>query len=185
MEFIVELYDPTTETSNGVMPKFHGDDTTTKVTILDEDFPGTLKFADTAITVDGCKTKFVELKLQRIQGSDGKISCIVRSAALTDTAGLAVKNAVEYDDYLPIHEKVQFEHGENEKTIKIELVSVTHVANDENVAKNSKATDGEDLPKPEEDDEIVDVMFRVLIEKPEPKLVKMSRKNVALITISK
>jgi len=27
-------------------------------------------------------------------------------------------------------------------------------------------------------------MFRVLIEKPEPKLVKMSRKNVALITIT-
>jgi hypothetical protein len=46
LEFDIELYDPTSP--DGKMPKYFGDDTTTKVTILDEDFPGTLKFEETA-----------------------------------------------------------------------------------------------------------------------------------------
>jgi hypothetical protein len=39
-------------------------------------------------------------------------------------------------------------------------------------------------PKLEEDEEPADSMFKVFIEKPEPKLVKMSRKNVCHITIT-
>lgn len=40
---MVELYDPATG------EKFFGDDTQTKITILDEDFPGKLGFAATEI----------------------------------------------------------------------------------------------------------------------------------------
>jgi hypothetical protein len=102
------------------MPKFFGDDTTTKVTILDEDFPGTLRFEETQITVAGGGLKeFIHLKVQRINGSDGKISCYVKSGPASDTAGSLIKNAVEYDEYLPLYEKVEFGHGENEKTVKI------------------------------------------------------------------
>ena len=36
----------------------------------------------------------------------------------------------------------------------------------------------------EEEEEPGDAMFRVVIEKPDPKLVKLSRKNVAFITIT-
>lgn len=43
LEFIVELYDPT-KTEQGVDDRLPGDDTTCKVTILDEDFPGTIQF---------------------------------------------------------------------------------------------------------------------------------------------
>lgn len=32
--------------------------------------------------------------------------------------------------------------------------------------------------------DVQDVMFRVIIERPEPNLVKLSRKNVAFITIT-
>jgi len=40
-------------------------------------------------------------------------------------------------------------------------------------------------PKPEEEeDEPADSMFKIYLEKPEPSLVKMSRKNVAHITIT-
>jgi len=106
------------------MPRFHGDDTFTKVTILDEDFPGTLRFEETAITIAGGRMDYVELRLQRVQGSDGKISCIVRTDKISTTSGLNVKNAVEYEDYIPLHEKVNFAHGENEKTIKIQLVEM-------------------------------------------------------------
>ena len=32
-----------------------------------------------------------------------------------------MKNAVEYVDYTPLLEKVGFNHGENEKTVRIEF----------------------------------------------------------------
>jgi hypothetical protein len=45
MVFNVELYDPQTQ------KRFVGDDTLTKVTILDEDFPGILSFEETNMSV--------------------------------------------------------------------------------------------------------------------------------------
>jgi len=33
-----------------------------------------------------------------------------------------MKNAVDFEDYLPYKEKIVFNHGENEKTITITLV---------------------------------------------------------------
>lgn len=43
LDFFVELYDPNTQ------QRLPGDDTRTRVTILDEDFPGTLGFENTEI----------------------------------------------------------------------------------------------------------------------------------------
>ena len=43
----MELYDPNAPNK----PRFNGDDTLSKITILDEDFPGTLGFENTDITV--------------------------------------------------------------------------------------------------------------------------------------
>jgi hypothetical protein len=45
LDFHVELYDPSSP--DGKMSRLYGDDTITKITILDEDFPGTLKFEET------------------------------------------------------------------------------------------------------------------------------------------
>lgn len=45
LDFSCELYDPNAEG----MARFYGDDTTCKITILDEDFPGTLGFEITDI----------------------------------------------------------------------------------------------------------------------------------------
>ena len=45
LEFYVELYDFT----GSMAPKFYGDDTRCKVTILDDDFPGSLCFEETQI----------------------------------------------------------------------------------------------------------------------------------------
>jgi hypothetical protein len=50
MEFFVELYDVLAGTKG--MPKLYGDDTKTKITILDEDFPGTLCFEETQMEVN-------------------------------------------------------------------------------------------------------------------------------------
>jgi len=41
LDFFVELYDPEKQGK----PRYPGDDTRTKVTILDEDLPGTLSLA--------------------------------------------------------------------------------------------------------------------------------------------
>ena len=62
--------------------KLEGDDTRCKVTILDEDFPGCLGFEETDITVKK-GSKNVEIKIKRFDGSDGKISCMIRTEPLT------------------------------------------------------------------------------------------------------
>ena len=86
MEFFVELYDPTGTMG---MPKFYGDDTKTKITILDEDFPGTLCFEETQLEVNRALDK-IEIKILRLDGSDGQISCTVRTQPCQNTAGLDV-----------------------------------------------------------------------------------------------
>jgi hypothetical protein len=53
-------------------------DTRTRVTILDEDFPGTLGFENTALFVSKSQ-EYVDLTVLRTNGSDGKINCTVRS----------------------------------------------------------------------------------------------------------
>ena len=45
LDFGVELYDPSSP--DGKMSRLYGNDTFTRITILDEDFPGTLKFDET------------------------------------------------------------------------------------------------------------------------------------------
>jgi hypothetical protein len=45
LDFTVELYDPNSPN----LERYFGDDTLTKITILDEDFPGTLGFNQTEI----------------------------------------------------------------------------------------------------------------------------------------
>jgi hypothetical protein len=89
---------------------------------------------------------------------------------------------------LPKHEKVTFIHGENEKTISIGLVK----ENDENLEQPNKLF-GEDTgtnkaagaDDDESAEEVCDVIFKVKLEKPEPQEVKISKKNVCLVTIVK
>ena len=70
LDFFVELYDPDTK------QKLIGDDTSCKVTILDEDFPGTLGFEETEIRVQKSQAK-VDITIIRSDGSDGTIHCMV------------------------------------------------------------------------------------------------------------
>jgi hypothetical protein len=51
LDFYVELFDPQIVGDDGKPKKLEGDDTLCKVTILDEDFPGTLGFEATEIRV--------------------------------------------------------------------------------------------------------------------------------------
>jgi solute carrier family 8 (sodium/calcium exchanger) len=51
----------------------------------------------------------VSVEIKRFDGSDGEISCYIKTEPLTDHA--TSSNAVEFDDYLPKHEQVVFSHG--------------------------------------------------------------------------
>lgn len=170
LDFLVELYEIDAPTKDRLL----GDDTQTRVTILDEDFPGTLGFETTDIRVNKKQEK-IDIKITRSDGSDGKISCLVKTEPFSDTGGQN-NNAVEYEDYLPCCEKVTFENGENVKTIRVMLV--TEKVNCE-TAKKADDEGGDDA----EDSETPDLMFKVKIEKAEPAGVKVSKRNVCIVSI--
>jgi hypothetical protein len=123
-----------------------GGDTETKITILDEDFPGKLGFYSTDVTASKFQEK-VEIKIVRTDGASGKISCMVKTEQLTESGRAAQNSAAEFDDYLPKHDKVEFENQETEKTIQITLV------NDKMVPRMEQKTGGNQV---EEDDMDVD-----------------------------
>ena len=102
LDFFVELYDPTKTPSS---PQYHGepidgqatfteskvieksidklegDDTQCKITILDEDFPGCIGFEDTDLIVKKGADR-VCVTVKRFDGSDGRISCMIRTEQL-------------------------------------------------------------------------------------------------------
>lgn len=88
-------------------------DTKTRVKIIDEDFPGTLGFEDTQITVQNNR-EHIEVNLERADGSDGKISCIVRTL-VSDGSGTSAAMAIENEHYVPINQKVEFLNAETKK----------------------------------------------------------------------
>ena len=75
MDFFIELYD----TKNN--SRLFGDDTECKITILDEDFPGKLGFEITEITASRNQDK-VDIVIKRVEGTDGQISCMIRTEPL-------------------------------------------------------------------------------------------------------
>jgi len=81
LEFWVEIYDPN-KNELGQNDRLHGDDTRCKVTILDEDFPGTIQFGETDIKVSKGAQE-VEIEVERVDGSDGTISCMISTEPLT------------------------------------------------------------------------------------------------------
>jgi len=119
LDFFVELFDPNDIGPDNKPKKMTGDDTKCKVTILDEDCPGKLGFEMTDVRVSKRENK-VDITVVRSEGADGTISCMIRTEPLSETNNPS--NAIEFDDYLPKHEKLTFGHGENEKTIQIMLV---------------------------------------------------------------
>lgn len=108
LEFWVELYDPH-KTEAGLDDRLTGDDTRCKVTILDEDFPGTIQFGNTDIRVNK-ESAEVEIEVERVDGSDGVIGCMISTEPLTMEP--SPQSAQEFEDYLPKHEKVTFKHNE-------------------------------------------------------------------------
>ena len=68
----------------------------------------------------------VDIVVKRSEGTDGRISCMVSTEPLVKDPNLATaagNMAIEFEDYLPKHEKLEFLNGESEKVVQIYLVS--------------------------------------------------------------
>lgn len=76
---------------------------------MDEDFPGTIQFGNTDIRVNKGDAEVV-IDVERVDGSDGTIGCMISTEALTKEP--SPQSAQEFEDYLPKHEKVMFKHNE-------------------------------------------------------------------------
>ena len=108
-DFFVELYE-----DEDSPERMEGDDTQTKITILDEDNPGTIGFEVRHQKVKK-KDGFAYITITRNDGADGAIQCMCRTEVLPEVNN----QASEFTDFLPFKEKLKFEHGETEKKIKV------------------------------------------------------------------
>lgn len=112
-DFYIEIYD--LESTK----RLPGDNTKATVTILDEDFPGYIQFIATEIKTFNDEQN-VTINILRTKGCDGSISCVIKTQDFMK--GNEGHCAIEHEHYLPIHEKITFDHGESEKQITIQLV---------------------------------------------------------------
>jgi len=86
LDFFVELFDPHSIDENQVPKRLEGDDTRCKVTILDEDFPGVIGFESTDIRVSK-NSEVAKIRVTRTEGSDGTISCMLKTEPLSEETG--------------------------------------------------------------------------------------------------
>lgn len=103
---------------------------------------------------------------------------MVKTQPLSDNS-LVPNNAIEWEDYLPTMETINFKNGETEQIIKIAILGHNHVQFPE--GENATINKSEDSEA--HADEIVDLMFKILIYKAEPSGVLISKKNVCIVTI--
>ena len=148
------------------------------VTILDEDFPGSLGFDITDVRVSKGSKK-VKLTVLRQDGADGTIHCMISTEAISEHQ--AANNAIEFEDYVPLYEQITFMHGETEKIITINLVDENIPTIQEREIGDHKV--GEESELNNESEEQYDRIFQVKLEKPEPSKVKITKKNVCMVTI--
>lgn len=77
-----------------------------------------------------------------------------------------------------------FEHGETEHHVEIELMDEKTKEITKAGANADKAGGDDDENKEdEEEDEQTELKFKIILEKPEPEKVKLSRKNLCTVTI--
>jgi len=80
-----------------------GADTTCQITILDEDCPGIIGIAESNIKINK-SSEGAEIVLTRTNGSDGMVSCMLKTEQLTESKDLGSIAAVEFEDFIPVIE---------------------------------------------------------------------------------
>ena len=106
-DFFVELYDGATT------QRLSGEDTRTRVTILDDDNPGMLVFREKKILRHPANELECVVDVDRIQGTDGTISVKYKTINL----GSGDQQAKPDRDYVPISGTLEFANTESSKQI--------------------------------------------------------------------
>lgn len=99
-DFYVELYDEQTK------QRLFGDDTRTRVTILDDDKPGQLVFEEKQTLRHPANEKNCTVTVNRIHGSDGEIRVKFKTIQIDQTAQTATPGL----DFVPIEDELIFKH---------------------------------------------------------------------------
>lgn len=111
------------------MTLLDGADTECVVTILDEDRPGNIGFKERFVTVRR-KDQFAYIDLERMDGSDGDISCL--ATTLNDTEILPGKRqARENLDFVPLNNfEVEFKSNVVSVRITVEMPDCDEIPDD-------------------------------------------------------
>ena len=168
LDFYIELFEANTKPDDQNSYRLTGDDTRCTVTILDEDNPGSISFIETEIKAFRAD-KNVTITIQRLEGSDGSVSCTVKTEQLIEGKNIS-NGAIEFEDFVPVHDKVSFLPGETEKTVQIPLVPKNKKTAGGLDAINNTADDGiaEDVNEYDEQ-----LMFKLKITSGDPEGLKI------------
>lgn len=100
------------------LKELQGKDTKTRVTIIDDDKPGQICFKDPkGIKVSPSK-EVAEIVIQRKNGSDGVVKVDYTTVPLGDTDHTATDGI----DYRSKSGTLEFNHGETQKVINVEII---------------------------------------------------------------
>jgi solute carrier family 8 (sodium/calcium exchanger) len=164
-DFFVHLYD----INDDKKAQLYGDNTKTKVTILDDDKPGILQFKETNIKVKRSDKKAI-IRIERVDGSDGLAECQAKNEEIASCSN----PAKEFTDFLPFVKTVKFEHGVGEQIIEVDLEQ------DEFGTTKGEKT-GQDEGAEKSSDEAV--IFYIKISDPNPAGVHISKRNICQVNI--
>ena len=113
-DFFLDLYDAKTNT------RLIGGDTTTKITIIDDDKPGDLVFEEKRSLKHPANQNICRVRVNRINGSDGPIKVNYRTVELDKSD----KTAIEGKHFTGVKGVLEFEANQIEKTIEIPILQL-------------------------------------------------------------
>ena len=111
-DFYVQLYDPHT------LEELKGQDTRTRVTIIDDDKPGQICFEESKQIKGIASDKVAEIVIVRKNGSDGEVKVDYETIELDQSSHTATDGV----DYKGAKGTLVFVQGETQKTIEIEVL---------------------------------------------------------------
>ena len=102
--------------------------------------------------------KEVVVIVKRENGSDGTISCMVKTDAIS--LRKTSNTAVEFDDYCPMMNKITFPHSETEVRVAIPLINkkVSEIG-DKLIEETDKLDENKEEGDDDDSEEENDVMF--------------------------
>lgn len=143
----------------------YGDNTKTKVTILDDDKPGKFQFRQTSMQMKK-SDKSAQIIIERIDGADGKAECRFKTVEVPSCPN----PARQFIDYKIEDKVVTFKAGQSEQIVEINFLNYD--------ASPETKKDGPDSP------ELVEaVMIYARLEDPSPAGVKISKRNICQIEL--